>query len=94
MADLQEAFWDNLLDYIQDRTVVPIIGSDLVTVREGDQDVPTLLLAWGTDCRPILGCRPGSFLWASTSMLLVTRRLWRKAQQREMSSLEDKNENG
>jgi len=32
MADLQEGFWDNLLDYIQDRTVVPIIGPELVTL--------------------------------------------------------------
>jgi TIR domain-containing protein/SIR2-like protein len=40
MADLQESFWDNLLDYIQDRTVVPVIGPELVTVREGDLDVP------------------------------------------------------
>jgi TIR domain-containing protein/SIR2-like protein len=40
MADLQEAFWDNLLDYIQDRTVIPVVGSELVTVREGDRDVP------------------------------------------------------
>ncbi len=40
MADLQEGFWDNLLDYIQDRTVVPIIGPELVTVREGEADVP------------------------------------------------------
>jgi hypothetical protein len=40
MADLQEAFWDNLLDYIQDRTVVPVIGPELVTVQEGDREVP------------------------------------------------------
>jgi hypothetical protein len=40
MADLQEGFWDNLLDYIQDRTVIPVIGPELVTVREGDRDVP------------------------------------------------------
>jgi TIR domain/SIR2-like domain len=40
MADLQEGFWDNLLDFIQDRTVIPVIGSELVTVREGDRDVP------------------------------------------------------
>jgi len=40
MADLQEGFWDNLLDYIQDRTVIPVIGPELVTVREGDWDVP------------------------------------------------------
>ena len=40
MADLQEGFWDNLLDYIQDRTVIPVIGSELVTVREDGRDVP------------------------------------------------------
>jgi TIR domain/SIR2-like domain len=40
MADLQEGFWDNLLDYIEDRSVVPVIGPELVTVREGDADVP------------------------------------------------------
>jgi hypothetical protein len=40
MADLQESFWDNLLDYIQDGTVIPVIGSELGTVREGDHDVP------------------------------------------------------
>ncbi|HKV08081.1 MAG TPA: hypothetical protein VJ725_08095 [Thermoanaerobaculia bacterium] len=40
MAHLQEGFWENLLDYIRERTVVPVIGSELVTVREGEQDVP------------------------------------------------------
>jgi hypothetical protein len=40
MPDLQEGFWDNLLDYIQDRTVIPVIGPELVTVREDDRDVP------------------------------------------------------
>jgi hypothetical protein len=40
MADLQDGFWDNLLDYIQDRTVIPVIGPELVTVREGNLDVP------------------------------------------------------
>jgi len=40
MPDLPEGFWDNLLDYIQDRTVVPVIGPELVTVREGDLNVP------------------------------------------------------
>ena len=40
MADPQDGFWDNLLDYIEDRTVVPVIGPELVTVREGDADVP------------------------------------------------------
>ncbi|HYX26267.1 MAG TPA: toll/interleukin-1 receptor domain-containing protein, partial [Thermoanaerobaculia bacterium] len=40
MALVKEDFWDNLLDYVQDRTVIPVIGSELVTVREGDRDVP------------------------------------------------------
>jgi TIR domain/SIR2-like domain len=40
MANLQEGFWDNLLDYIEDRSVVPVIGPELVTVREGDASVP------------------------------------------------------
>jgi hypothetical protein len=40
MADLREDFWDNLLDYIQDRAVIPVIGPELVTVRENDRDVP------------------------------------------------------
>lgn len=40
MADLQEGFWENLLDYIQAGTVIPVIGSELVTVREDDRDVP------------------------------------------------------
>jgi hypothetical protein len=40
MADLSEGFWSNLLDYIEDRAVIPVIGSELVTVREEDRDVP------------------------------------------------------
>jgi hypothetical protein len=44
MAELQEGFWDDLLDYIQDRTVVPVIGSELVSVRDGDREVP--LYGW------------------------------------------------
>jgi len=40
MAAVPESFWDNLLDYIQEGTVIPVIGSELVTVREGEQDVP------------------------------------------------------
>jgi len=40
MADLQDGFWDNLVDYIEDRSVVPVIGPELVTVREGEADVP------------------------------------------------------
>src|SRR5256885_16247444 len=40
MAHVPESFWDNLLDFIQDRTVIPVSGSELVRVREGDRDVP------------------------------------------------------
>jgi TIR domain-containing protein/SIR2-like protein len=40
MADWQEGFWDDLLYYIQEGTVIPVIGAELVTVREGDRDVP------------------------------------------------------
>jgi hypothetical protein len=40
MTDVPESFWDNLLDSIQEGTVVPVIGSELVTVRDGDEDVP------------------------------------------------------
>jgi hypothetical protein len=40
MTDVPESFWDNLLDSIQEGTVVPVIGSELVTVREGEQDMP------------------------------------------------------
>jgi hypothetical protein len=39
MAELQESFWDDLLDFIQERKVIPVIGSELVTVREGDREV-------------------------------------------------------
>ncbi len=39
MTDVPESFWDNLLDSIQEGTVVPVIGSELVTVREGDQEI-------------------------------------------------------
>jgi TIR domain-containing protein/SIR2-like protein len=40
MDELPEKFWDNLLDYIEDRTVVPVVGPELVTVRQGAEDVP------------------------------------------------------
>ena len=33
-------FWDDLLEYIEEGKVVPIIGSDLVTVAQGDTEVP------------------------------------------------------
>lgn len=40
MADLPAGFWDDLLDYIQEGMVIPVLGSELVTVREGERDVP------------------------------------------------------
>lgn len=40
MAAVPESFWDNLLDYVQEGTVVPVIGSELVTVREAELEVP------------------------------------------------------
>jgi len=40
MAELQEEFWAHLLAYIEARTVIPVIGPELVTVRDGDRDVP------------------------------------------------------
>jgi hypothetical protein len=40
VAELQKDFWDNLLDYIQDGTVIPVIGPELVTVQEDGRDVP------------------------------------------------------
>lgn len=39
MTEVPEAFWDNLLDYIQEGTVIPVIGSELITVREGDREI-------------------------------------------------------
>src|SRR5918996_4412896 len=54
MAELQESFWDDpksqkefwvdLLDFIEEGKVIPVIGSELVTVREGDREVP--LVCW------------------------------------------------
>lgn len=32
-------FWDDLLEFIDDRRVIPIIGPELLRVRKGDQDV-------------------------------------------------------
>jgi TIR domain-containing protein/SIR2-like protein len=39
MANSQERFWEDLLLFIEERSVVPVIGPGLVTVRDGDQDV-------------------------------------------------------
>lgn len=41
MDDLQkEKFWRSLLAYIKAGAVIPVIGPELVTIREGDRDVP------------------------------------------------------
>ena len=39
MADLPEAIWDNLLDYIQEGAVIPVIGPELVTVQEDGVEI-------------------------------------------------------
>jgi hypothetical protein len=33
-------FWDQLLQVVEERHVVPVVGSDLLTVRSGERDVP------------------------------------------------------
>ena len=40
MADPSERFWDDLLLFIEEGKVIPVVGPELVTVREGEQDVP------------------------------------------------------
>lgn len=40
MADPTERFWEDLLLFIEEGKVVPVIGSELVTVAEGDGRVP------------------------------------------------------
>jgi TIR domain/SIR2-like domain len=40
MADVPERFWDDLLLYIEEGRVVPIIGWELVSVRDGERDIP------------------------------------------------------
>jgi hypothetical protein len=40
MSDLSERFWEDLLLFIEERKVIPVVGPELVTVREGENDVP------------------------------------------------------
>jgi hypothetical protein len=40
MNDLPEYFWDDLLDYIEEDKVIPIIGRKLVTVPATDDEIP------------------------------------------------------
>ena len=44
MADPSERFWEDLLLFIEEGKVIPVIGPELVTVRDGEQEVP--LLGW------------------------------------------------
>ena len=44
MSDLPEPFWENLLLFIEEGRVVPIIGHELVTVRDQEREIP--LPAW------------------------------------------------
>src|SRR6266436_5742394 len=40
MAELSERFWDDLLLYIEEGKVIPVIGPELLSVRDGELDVP------------------------------------------------------
>lgn len=40
MPAVDEYFWENLLLYIEERKVIPIIGPELVTVSDGGREVP------------------------------------------------------
>lgn len=44
MHSLTTTFWDDLLEYIEERRVIPIIGPELLSVRVNDQPAP--LHAW------------------------------------------------
>src|SRR5262245_57625812 len=37
--DVQE-FWDDLLAFIEQRRVIPVLGPELLTIREGSRTVP------------------------------------------------------
>ncbi len=40
MVDLKEHFWEDLLAFIEERRVIPVIGPELVTVPDRDQELP------------------------------------------------------
>ncbi|HSB80470.1 MAG TPA: toll/interleukin-1 receptor domain-containing protein [Candidatus Methylomirabilis sp.] len=44
MADSQERVWEDLLLFIEERTVIPIIGPELLTIKDGEHRVP--LYSW------------------------------------------------
>ena len=44
MADPSERFWEDLLLFIEEGKVIPVVGPELVTVRDGALDVP--LYSW------------------------------------------------
>ena len=44
MADPSERFWEDLLLFIEEGKVIPVIGPELVTVRDGEDLVP--LCGW------------------------------------------------
>jgi len=39
-SELQSEFWDDLLGLMQEETVVPVLGSEILTVRVGGKSVP------------------------------------------------------
>ncbi len=35
VPDIQEFFWDDILEFIEERKVIPIIGAELLTMPDG-----------------------------------------------------------
>lgn len=44
MADPSERFWEDLLLFIEEGKVIPVVGPELVTVQDGEHSVP--LCGW------------------------------------------------
>jgi hypothetical protein len=39
MSEMDGYFWDDLLGYIEERRVIPVVGPELLTIRAGERDV-------------------------------------------------------
>src|SRR4030095_5021725 len=35
-----ERFWEDLLAFIEDRRVIPVVGAELLTVKKGEESIP------------------------------------------------------
>jgi hypothetical protein len=44
MMEPSERFWENLLLFIDEGKVIPVVGQELVSIAQGDQQVP--LYGW------------------------------------------------